>query len=160
MPLSLLASLSVCLPTSNLRSRLFISVLSVTKPKPSQQHIKAHVLRSPLPSLPHLPSPCLPTLILHTDFLVTPQTCLIQLHFCPGPLHLVVPGQKCLCLDIHKTCFFTFFRCCPLSEAFRFYPVWNCNLTPDTHAHIHTHTLSLSLSLFLISLFSTALITT
>lgn len=66
-----------------------------------------------------LPLCCLPILILLQRLPVTTQTCLTQP--CPGPLHLLAADQKCLCLDIHKTCFFTFLKCCPLWEAFCFH---------------------------------------
>lgn len=139
MALSQLVSLSVSPPMSNLRSCLLIFVLSMTRPELSQQHIKACVLRFPLPLLSRLPLCCLPILILLQRLPVTTQTCLTQP--CPGPLHLLAADQKCLCLDIHKTCFFTFLKCCPLWEAFCFHHFKIATLAL-------TQPLCLSLSLF------------
>ena len=64
MALSQLVSLSISPPVNNLRSCLFIFVLSMTRPELSQQRIKTYVLRLTLPLLSHLPPCCMPTLIL------------------------------------------------------------------------------------------------
>lgn len=86
------------------------------------------------------PAAC-PLSSCYKDCLVTTQTCLTQ--SCPGPLHLVVADQKFLCLDINKTCFFTFLKCCPLREAFCFH-----YFKLATLALTQPYSLSLSLSYF------------
>lgn len=90
------------------------------KPKPSQQHIKAMCLGPrALPTSSPTISYLLTLILPHTLPCYT-QTCQIQ--FCPGTLHWWFHYQKCFGLDIHKTRFSIFLKCCLFNEAFQLHP--------------------------------------
>lgn len=129
--------LPICLPCGATWGHvLFMFVLSLTKSKPSRQHIKAYMLG------PH----CLPYSIPNHVFLAYPdpatKTTRLSLklarYILVQDLCIWCHCQKCSCLDIYKFCFLSFLKCCPLNEAF---PLSNLKLQPDP-SHTYSHSLS------------------